>query len=121
MMRHEHMGDGQITDLTVPSAGTFVEAETRKVCGNGHALGWRPWYRTRVNILGHCLCGAPCRLEKRGPVPLDRRALQAAGDWIAIEFQGIVPRARTEDIARVVVRAYINEVADSGTPSEGDL
>jgi hypothetical protein len=94
----------------------LVEAEMRKVCVRGHSLGWRPWYRSHAGVmLGHCLCGAPYRMESRGPEPLHRRALAAAGDWVAIEFTGIVPPERAEEIARVAVRAYLNEAPGAGT------
>lgn len=98
-------------------AAVLIEHECRKVCGRGHALGWRPWYRRFApSVLGHCLCGSPYKLEHRGPSPLERRALTAAADWVAIEFPALAEDA--ERIARVAVRAYINE-SEFG-PNHGD-
>jgi hypothetical protein len=87
----------------------LVEAEMRKVCGRGHTLNWRPWYRSAApSVLGHCVCGSPYQREVRGPQPLERRGLTAAGDWVAIEFPALADDA--ERIAAVAVRAYLNGV-----------
>lgn len=94
--------------MSLPTNQTLVEAEARKVCERGHAMGWRPWYRSRVSgkVLGHCLCGAPYRLETRGPRPMVKQGLVAAEDWVTLEFPDLDERA--ERIAKVAVRAYLN-------------
>lgn len=98
--------------MPAQSSIVLVDAEMRKVCDRGHALGWRPWYRSRVGtVLGHCVCGAPYQRETRGPEPLDKRGVTIAGDWVAIEFPKLDKDA--ERIARIAIRAYLNEVDDA--------